>query len=251
MNFHASILTAIIARLQTGKGQHIVTSQSAATLYFQRFIINGGLKSGKQRDDGEPAGFPARAVQQLYKAQDGKFFMVATAQRAQFQRFCTEVLNRPDIIADDRMAQYPIVIPPHRDFVLEECGKTIATMPRQHWLDLCVKASVPAGPCSSYGELGDESGTVGKHLFANDYMIKVKDRDYGEMTHVGVPTHYRGTPNAHTMETWHSPDIGEHTKEALADVGFTASEIADFNKPGGAAPPATGAYAGGGGKRKP
>jgi len=243
MNFHASILTAIIARLQTGKGQHIVTSQSAATLYFQRFTINGALKSGKQRDDGEPAGFPARAVQQMYKCGDGKWMMVSTAQKAQFVRFCVDVLNRPDIPADEKLAQYPVVIPPNRDFVLEECGKTMATNTRDHWLELCAKHSVPAGPCSSYADLGDEQGTVGKHLFANDYLMKVTDRDYGEMTNVGVPTRYEGTPNQHDVANWHSPDLGEHTTQTLQDMGFSAAEIADLNKPGGAAPPAIGAYA--------
>merc|ERR550514_1443740 len=107
MNFYSSILAALFARTQTGEGQHIVTSQTGATLYFQRLIVQASGKTGKQRDDGKAPGAPLRHVQQLQCAEDGKWFMISMAQKAQCQRFCLECLDRPDIVADPRFEAYP------------------------------------------------------------------------------------------------------------------------------------------------
>ena len=44
-NFAFSIVTALLARARTGKGQEIVTNQTAATLHFSRFMIHNAFVS--------------------------------------------------------------------------------------------------------------------------------------------------------------------------------------------------------------
>merc|ERR1719487_1830872 len=56
MNFYQSTLAALVAREMTGKGQLVETSQTGATVYFQRPYIVKAMQQGAQRDDGKPPG---------------------------------------------------------------------------------------------------------------------------------------------------------------------------------------------------
>lgn len=242
MNFYSTIVTALFARGQTGKGQHVVTSQTAATLHFQRLSVNAGVRNNRQRDDGKPAGFPNRHIQQLHCAGDGKWFMISLGQRAQYRRFVEHCLKRPDILETEFGKKFPSR--DGRDWIIEQIAAVVKTQPRDHWLDLCNEHSVPAGPCSSYSDVGDENGTVGRHMLANGYIQKIKHRDYGDMKVVGPPAHYKGTPNNHEgSTTLHAPDLGEHTASTLRDMGYSDADVTAFMAEGGATPAAKGRHA--------
>ena len=61
------------------------------------------------------------------------------------------------------------------------------------------------------------------------------------VTIVGPPAKFHGTPQIlPTNSSWHAPDIGEHTKEVLMEVGFSGPEASDFMGEKGPSPPATG-----------
>lgn len=66
MNFYSVILAALYARERTGKGQRVLTSQTGATLHFQRYIVQAANSGGRQRDDGRPPAYPARHLAQLH-----------------------------------------------------------------------------------------------------------------------------------------------------------------------------------------
>lgn len=247
MNFYSAIVNALFARTQnpSGEGQHIKTSQTAASIFFQRASIFATAKTGKQRDDGLPALAVVRHLQMLLQAGDGKYFTVNHSMKAQFVRWCNEVLNRPDLLEDERIKKYPDLRgkdpktgQDNRDWLVQEVQKIVSTQPRDHWLELGRKASVPVGPVSTYSEVADPNFTVGKHLFANDYLMKIQHRDQGELTVIGQPAQYGGTPNQMDLSKWHSPDLGEHTAETLKEIaGYSDADLADLMKAGGAAPP--------------
>merc|ERR1719159_1125575 len=145
MNFLSSILMGLVARDRTGEGQEIVTSQTAATLFFQRASVTRNLKNGTQRDDGEPPGHVMRAGQMLVQASDGLWMMISPGTRDQNRRFLTEALERKDVLEDKRVRRESDA---DKNWFLGEVRKTIATKPRQYWLDALLKADVPAAPCA-------------------------------------------------------------------------------------------------------
>lgn len=53
--FYSSILAALVARGRTGKGQHVLCSQTGATMYFQRAGLSESLdlRGGAQNDSGK------------------------------------------------------------------------------------------------------------------------------------------------------------------------------------------------------
>ena len=52
VNFYASIMDALYARSVTGEGQRVTTSQTAATIHFQRPMLIQSMRTGEQRNDG-------------------------------------------------------------------------------------------------------------------------------------------------------------------------------------------------------
>jgi len=245
VNFYASIMDALFARERTGKGQLITTSQTAATLHFQKQQMMTDIRRKKQRDDGARPGSVQSAGQLVIAAGDGKFFTVAMGKRDQFERFVKGVLGAPEILELPGGKKYPRLNGLSKDGVelKNAYKKIIETQPRDHWLDLCGVHSVPAAPNSSYSELGDPNTFQGRHLRANGYIKDVEHRDFKNYTVIAQPTKYHGTPNAEINGSWHAPDIGEHTLEVLKDLNFTEAEISSLNAAKGGAPPARGPFA--------
>ena len=106
MNFTAGIAMALFHREKTGEGQQILTSQSGATLHFQRPSMMGNFLSRRQRDDGKPLG-EINLVQQVLRAKDGKWMICSMGRREMFDRFCNDVLKRPEIACSEDGKKYP------------------------------------------------------------------------------------------------------------------------------------------------
>lgn len=164
-------------------------------------------------------------------------------QKAQFERFCIDIIKRPDILADKRGASFPTIgpegvdlllgetgpqTPDDRDWLVGEIAGEIVKQPRQHCLDACNAHSVPVVPCSIYLDVGDLNGTVGKHLQANGYLQRLEHWDLGAITVVGQPAKYEGTPNLPVAGSWHAPDLGEYNVEVLRSLGFADQEVKEL-----------------------
>lgn len=247
MNFYSAILNGLAAKYRFGKGQRVTTSQTAATLHFQRPLLQTNMRSGHQRDDGLPPNAVTSTGGGTYRGSDGKWFAIALGRAYQFQAFCENVLGAPALMKghDGRTLKAA----PRGDNAFGEEWKTktqaiVGTKPISHWLDLCGKYSCPAAPCSSYADIKDPENTVSRHLRANGYIREEQHRDWGTITTVEHPTVWGGTPNLPVEGSWHAPDIGEHTSEVLQKMlGFAAGEVSEMMKEGGASPPPRGPYA--------
>ena len=143
--FFSSILAALVARGRTGRGQHILCSQTGATLYFQRAGISEALdlRGGAQNDSGKHD-WETFCFQQTHTSSDGLGICVSVTKWDQFVRFL-DVVGRPDL-ATLRNAKERWPVPPisSRDTIIREIKKVIATKPRQHWIDACWSATYRA-----------------------------------------------------------------------------------------------------------
>jgi hypothetical protein len=65
MNFYSSILAALFARSNSpaGHGQRVTSSQTGATLHFQRASVQRFIRAGQQTDDGNSPGSGKIATQ--------------------------------------------------------------------------------------------------------------------------------------------------------------------------------------------
>jgi crotonobetainyl-CoA:carnitine CoA-transferase CaiB-like acyl-CoA transferase len=135
MNFAFAILSALVAKLKTGKGQRFETSQLGAMVEYQ---ANGtglpaALKYGRTRDDGKPP-FETNPTQTYFQAGDGLWFVVGYPAQKFWESLC-RVVGREDLITHEKTRTLKDRFR-HAQFAKDELQKTFKTEGRQHWLDL-------------------------------------------------------------------------------------------------------------------
>lgn len=90
-------------------------------------------------------------------------------------------------------------------------GETFLTRTTAEWLALLRELNIPAAPLRSTDELFEN-----EQLRAIGFFETVPS-PYGEVTYPGVPTWFSATPG---KVAGHSPALGEHTAEVLAELGL-------------------------------
>lgn len=229
-NFCFSIVNALLARERTGKAQKIETSQTGASLEFQKHEFQNALYYGRINTHDQDNGLPPYGhyhMQQKNRCADGKWIVLQLMKNWMFERFCSQVIKRPDLMTEKVLKTWPGPPEDLCKWIAAESATEIAKQPQQYWLDACLNADVPCAPVNTYEDIANHTTSVGKHFLDNGYVRHVQHREFGKMIVVGQPTVYHGTPNKvpGANESWHAPELGEHTAEILqGDLGFSAEE---------------------------
>lgn len=136
------ILAAINSRHLTGRGQRVSTSLLESTISFL------AENAARYFEDGSTPGRATRTrIAQVFAfvAGDGKGFVIHLSSPKKFWMALLGVVGRLDFAEDPRFAERKKRIANY-DVLHEEFSKIFATRDREHWLDLLIKADVPAGP---------------------------------------------------------------------------------------------------------
>jgi formyl-CoA transferase/CoA:oxalate CoA-transferase len=96
--------------------------------------------------------------------------------------------------------------------------------PAEDWLQKFRAAEIPAGPIRSVPEaLGDPQ------MVARRVVVEIEHPGIGVARSIANPMRMSGTPVSYRLPP---PLLGEHTQEALAELGFSAGEILAARKSG-------------------
>lgn len=200
-------MAALFARERTGgKGQKLQTSQTAATLLFQRAKLAGTVHIGKQRNDGKASGLGAN----FYKTADDRWLLVSPTTAKNKVDFVRSILGRP--YTAGRNSTLP-------EELQQALRASIAEKPLADCLVSLAKMNVPAAPVNDYFDIA-----ANQHLRDNGYIRDIAHREWGKVTTITAPTVYSGTPTDNTR-TLFGPNIGEHSREILESLGFDAHEV--------------------------
>jgi crotonobetainyl-CoA:carnitine CoA-transferase CaiB-like acyl-CoA transferase len=160
---------------------------------------------------------------QAFQARDG-WLNIGGANQANWERIC-EVLGHPEWRTDARfhdntarMANLPALV--------EAINGVMVTRDRADWMAAFEAAGVPAGPVHSIGEALSHPQAL-----ARDMVVELDHPVAGKTRAIGAPIKFSDTPCSVTR---HAPSLGEHTREVLAEHGYTEAQI-DALIAGGAA----------------
>jgi crotonobetainyl-CoA:carnitine CoA-transferase CaiB-like acyl-CoA transferase len=110
------------------------------------------------------------------------------------------------------------------DVVLAELSNIFLTRTTAEWIKLLDDADVPSLPMHSL-----ESMLTDPHLMATDFFPIVEHPSEGPIRNMKVSATWSKTP----VETPRlGPALGEHGAEILAEVGYSAEEIAKLTSDG-------------------
>ncbi len=216
-----SILAAYIHKTNSGEGQHIDIAITECGLPWFAWEAAAYFGEGTVP---EPTGWRHRvsAPYQAVKASDG-YIMLGCANQRTWERFCQDVLEREDLMADPRfLTNFD------RGQHVEELEAVLEAImvdrDMNHWLALCDKAGVPAGPINNFAQAMQD-----EHYLARGMVQEMDHPVIGKMKTIGFPSKFSHTPSQIRSP---APLFGQHTDEVLSGLGLSQEELAALRAEG-------------------
>jgi crotonobetainyl-CoA:carnitine CoA-transferase CaiB-like acyl-CoA transferase len=208
-----AILSAVVARERTGRGQHIDTSLFEGALALSIWETAELWGTGEVP---QPLGSAHRllAPYQALRTADGHLTVGANNQRL-WERLC-EVIGRPELVADPRFASNPDRLA-RRDELAAELEDALAARTTDEWVAALIEAGVPCGPIHDYRQVFED-----EHTQAREMQVRLQHPVEGEISALGIPVKMSDTPGSIRRP---APLLGEHTAEVLREAGFSDAEI--------------------------
>ena len=207
------ICGAVIARTRTGEGQYVDTSlyEAGITHTFWQTAIYAATGEVPQAMG---SAHPLSAPYQAFKTSD-TWVIVGAANQNTWLKFVAAI-EAPELADDSRYSQ-PTDRMDNLDILIETLSAILVQRSTAEWLGVFEAAGVPAGPVNNIAEMIDDP-----HTKARGIITSVPAATGGEFAAIGHPVKYSA---ASTEIARGAPLIGEHSREVLAEFGFTGDEI--------------------------
>jgi itaconate CoA-transferase len=210
LHAYLGILEALLERQRTGRGRHVsislfesVADWMSVPLLFQQYSGQVAQQTGLHHASIAPYG--------PYSAGDGRLVMISIQNDAEWMRFCTSVLESPQIIRHPLFSTNPDRVR-NREALDELIRRTLAPLHREEFIRRLRDAQIAFGLIRSVEELSAHPSLT--------------------MTEIDTPTGpvrlpQRALPRTSLMHRKSIPAIGAHTeairKEFAAGVSSSGS----------------------------
>ena len=229
------IVAALYQRNTTGRGQKVLAAMQDGVLNLcrvklrdqQRLARTGVMREYPQYPDGQFGSAVPRAGNASGGGQPGSILKckgwesdpnayIYFITQAQVWESVCKVIGKDAWIADPNYATPPARLPRLKEIftTIEDWTKT---KNKFEAMDILNKYDIPCGPILSMEELAAEPS-----LRETGTVVEVDHPTRGKYLSVGNPIKLSDSPS----EVTRSPLLGEHTDEVLAEIGFSAADIA-------------------------
>ncbi|HSB39941.1 MAG TPA: CoA transferase [Gaiellaceae bacterium] len=200
--------TAILGALLAGEGRRLEISLLDVVLSALVNVAQAALATGVE--PGRYGNAHASIVPyQTFAASDAPV-AVAGGNDALYRRLCG-ALGRPELAEDERFRTNPARVE-HREELVAELAALFATRPADEWVERLAEAGVPAGKVRGVLEALGRHGTAA-----------VEHPAIGTLPLVPSPLGLASRP---------PPLLGEHTREVLAEAGYSEDDVTALEEAG-------------------
>jgi len=220
MTFAYAVMTALVARERYGIGQKVDVSQLGAMVTLQALSVQAFLHTEHQATI--EGGKPHSATFAWYRGSDDGWFTIGILDPKHWPKLCA-ALDRDDLITDERSAD-PFARQENREWLMAEIQSTVATRPREEWLERLVEQAVPTGPVYDYADM-----TADPQFWQNGYLAKVEHPNFPGHRAVGIPLSFSETV---VKVQGVAPELGQDTETVLMDLGYSWEDIEKFHDSG-------------------
>jgi crotonobetainyl-CoA:carnitine CoA-transferase CaiB-like acyl-CoA transferase len=212
------ILSALMARQKTGRGQYIDISMldgvvsllpDSAALFFAEGMAP---RAGERRLTG---GLPQY---QVYQTQDGKYVAVGALEEKFWANLC-RLIGKPEWAE-----KIPKELEPRSEEIKEEMERLFKTKTQKEWLDLLMSEDACVTAVQSLDEVFSDP-----HVLHRQMLVEQTHPKAGRLRQIGVPIKFSRTPGEIRTP---APEIGEHTEEILKQLGYSQREIDRLRREG-------------------
>jgi len=208
------IMLALYERERSGKGQWVHTSLIEAQIFMLDFQAARWLMKGEvpgQAGNDHPTSIPTG----VFPTSDGHINIAASGDHM-FKRCCealgaSELLSDPDYATSAKRSA-------NRKVLNEKFAARTRTNTAAHWIAALNKAGVPSGPINTIDKTFAEPQV--QHL---GIARKMHSEKIGDTRVVGQPINMSRFPQPEALDA--TPELGEHTADVLAGLGYGDAEI--------------------------
>lgn len=212
------ILSALIARQKTGRGQHVDISLTDSVISLLAFGAGDYFQHGVVLKRGEHFLGGAYPYYNAYETSDGKYITIGCMEPWLWENLC-RAIGREDFI--------PFHFEPdHRLHKVEskEWGKVSSslkqlflTKTRDEWFELLSRKDIPIGKVYSIDEAFTDPQVLHRKM-----VVELKHPIEGTVKQVGIAIKLSDTPGE---VRGLAPILGENTEEILTALGYDKQKI--------------------------
>lgn len=209
------ILSAVVERNRTGRGQHVQTSLLASLMSLlsvqgQRYLSVGEVPA--------PCGnvHPVIAPYGTFETADGPLNL-APATQQMWVKLCS-LLEMDHLTTDPRFVTNADRMR-HRHALKEELETGLKRKTRMEWTRLMIENGIPAGPINSLDDVFSDP-----QVEACNLVQAVEHPLIGTLRQVALPLEMSADEEGRSVRL-PPPLLGQHTREVLAGYGLSQEEI--------------------------
>jgi crotonobetainyl-CoA:carnitine CoA-transferase CaiB-like acyl-CoA transferase len=182
----------------------------AELMYVGTWTATAGYEPRRHRNSAHPSIVPF----QNFETADG--WIVIACPKEKFWHALCDVLGRPDLVADDRFADFA-GRDRNREALLAELDVAFATRTTAAWLEALAAAGVPCAPVNDV-----VTALADPQAVARGAIVEAEHERYGTVRTIASPL--RVGDEARPVQR--APRRGEHTADVLAELcGYDSAEV--------------------------
>lgn len=220
------VLAALMQRQTTGEGQHVTGGLFETALFYVGQHMSGAQLTG---DAPEPMlaarSGPKRkgtAVYDLFKCRDGKQVFIGIVSDGQWRRLCA-ALGLPDLAEDPRLEHNP-GRSVEREMLMRRIGEAVAQRDSADVVEMLVRADVTVAPVNTPLSVLDDA-----HVSSPGRTLPVQ---IGNVAGRLPPLPYESSAYDFSVRRSAPAEPGQHTREVLLELGYTAEEMQTLARQG-------------------
>lgn len=218
-----ALVTALLMRERTGQGQEVTNTLVSTGAFLQQTAINFYLVDGRLYKKGGRGSYRGQFPYGAYPAQDGDVVTLFGQDDDEWITICS-ILGLEHLVGDPRYDTVEKREERRRE-LYPLLDQAFRQRTRAEWEQLFRERGLRCDPCLDYAEF-----VAHPQFRANDLLVEMDHPRDGRIRVVGPPLKFKGVGKLEARR--HAPVLGEHTREIMLELGYSAGEISLFQEQG-------------------